>query len=290
MAQIETFLFQPNEESSECYMQKTPNAEEITYLQWEFSGRPGTHHVINTLWATAKPDGWGTCEQNFFGPQSGRIGSLGGASRPYMPPMPIAPENEGLGVALGPNVQGQFDMHYFNLTDKPILREFWLNVYFKDPATVKERPIGIMGLGGLAWLLTPIQPGAHQTYTYECPMDTDGRVIELLGHTHAHAIRETAWIKRAGGGEMLKVFEQFDYLEPQIFYYDSVQQNPAFSESSPGAFTGILDVKAGDALVWECEVHNDSMSPLRYVNQVQTGEMCNIWGSTVGPTLSCIKY
>jgi hypothetical protein len=203
--------------------------------------------------------------------------------------MPVAPENEGLGIKLGPGTQAQFDMHYFNLTKAPILREFWLNVYTKDPATVTEQPIGIVGLGGLSWAVAPIQPGTHQAYTYECPIDTDGRVIELLGHTHAHGRRETAWI-RHGDGELLKVFEQFDYLEPQIFYYDSVQKNPAFAEGSPGAMTGILDVKVGDVLVWECDVHNDSTSPLRYVNEVQTGEMCNIWGATVGPRLYCIRY
>jgi hypothetical protein len=29
------------------------------------------------------------------------------------------------------------------------------------------------------------------------------------------------------------------------------------------------------------------MTPLRYVNEVETGEMCNIWGMSIGPTISC---
>ena len=53
-------------------------------------------------------------------------------------------------------------------------------------------------------------------------------LIQLLGHTHAHGIRETAHIRRANG-ERVKVFEQYDYLEPQIFMYDSLTQNPMFS-------------------------------------------------------------
>ena len=48
-----------------------------------------------------------------------------------------------------------------------------------------------------------------------------------------------------------------------------------------------LDLKAGDSLDWECEINNDSDQPLAYTNEVQTGEMCNIWGSSVGPTISC---
>ena len=83
------------------------------------------------------------------------------------------------------------------------------------------------------------------------------------------------------------MFEQYDYLEPQIFMYDSLTQNPMFSDAAPGASTGMLEVKNGDVLMWECEVNNDSTTALRYVNEVQTGEMCNIWGMTVGSTISC---
>jgi hypothetical protein len=49
------------------------------------------------------------------------------------------------------------------------------------------------------------------------------------------------------------VFEQYDYLEPQIFIYDSLTMNSMFSDSAPGAHSGLLEVKNGDALVWECE-------------------------------------
>ena len=61
-----------------------------------------------------------------------------------------------------------------------------------------------------------------------------------------------------------------------------------FSTSAAGAYTGILHVKAGDVLEWECHIINDSTSALRYTNEVKTGEMCNIWGFTVGPQFNCM--
>jgi hypothetical protein len=283
-AQVQQFLMEPGGESSECFFKKTVNDVDISYMVFEFSGRPGTHHIINTLLSEDLPEGFGTC-RSFVGGMT-NIGSLGGASKAHMPPMPIAPENENLGIPLSPRTQAQHDMHYFNLTEEPILREFWMNIYYVDPAVADERPNRIRGMGGLEWNFSPIAAGTHKVYPYECPIVGDGRIIQLLGHTHAHGVRESAWVRRAGG-EQVKVFEQYDYLEPQIFMYDSLTENPMFSSASPGAWSGLLDVKDGDVLMWECEVNNDSAAALRYTNEVETGEMCNIWGMTVGSTISC---
>ena len=283
--EVMPFLMDPGNEADECYFKKTVNEKDIYYFVWELSGRPGTHHIINTTLTADQPDGFGQCAGGVTGDGAGG-GSLGGASRAHMPPQPVAPENEHLGILVPAHTQVQHDMHYFNVTDKTILREFWMNVYYVDPSQVKETPNRIAGLGGVGWNFNPIQPGTHQVFKYECAVDTDGRIIQLLGHTHAHGIRETAYIRNAAGDHK-KVFEQYDYLTPAIFNYDSLAMNPDFSDSQPGAYSGILKVSAGDTLEWECEINNDSMTALRYVNQVQTGEMCNIWGGSVGPTISC---
>ena len=52
--------------------------------------------------------------------------------------------------------------------------------------------------------------------------------------------------------------------------------------------TGILNVKAGDSLDWECHIVNDSDVGLTYMNEVKTGEMCNLWGKSVGPLINCV--
>jgi hypothetical protein len=181
----------------------------------------------------------------------------------------------------------QADLHYFNATDQPILREFWLNLYLIPKESVKENPIQIRGMGGLSWNTSPIPAKTRKVYAYSCPITSDGRIVNLLGHTHAHGVRETAWIRHASG-DRAQVFEQYDYRNPQIFYYDSIARNPAFSADQPGALSGLLAVKAGDVLDWECEVNNDSAVGLTYTNHVQTGEMCNIWGDSVGPKINCV--
>lgn len=280
-AEIDKFIMEPGQESSECYMKKLPIDKNVLYMVYELSGRPGTHHIINTLFNDSFNEGWGICGS--FLPGSGNAGSIGGASKPHMPPIPIAPENENLGIPLTAHQQVQHDMHYFNFTQEPILREFWMNVYYIEETPETIRPMRIGGMGGFGFA---IAPGTHQTYKYECPINGDGRIIQLLGHTHAHGIRETAHIRRKSG-ERMKVFEQYDYLEPQIFMYDSLTQNPPFSDSAPGAHTGMLPISMGDVLEWECEVNNTSDSTLYYTNEVKTGEMCNIWGMTVGPAIQC---
>ncbi|HVU06056.1 MAG TPA: hypothetical protein VHE30_30105 [Polyangiaceae bacterium] len=287
-AEVAQFLMQPGDESSECWTFHTPNMEKVYYQSFELSGRPGTHHIINTMYKTELEDGgFSACKDPGVGLSGDILANLPGASRPVILREPVAPENEHIASEIPANTPSQADMHYFNLTDQPILREFWLNIYTVPESQVTEASNQIRGMGGLSWNFTPIPPQSHDTYQYTCPIPADGRVIELIGHTHAHGIRETAWIRHAGG-DRTKVFEQFNYLEPQIFYYDTVTQNPAFSEREAGALTGQLPVVAGDSLDWECEVNNDSDVALRYTNEVKTGEMCNIWGQSVGPLINCV--
>jgi hypothetical protein len=278
----------PMYESSNCYTIKLPNTEEVFIQSSIMSARPGTHHIINTghTAEAALTEGWATtCAGGGFGGTSTTsIGSLPGASKPYMPRRPAAPENAGLGRPIPANGWMQADSHYFNFTDKPILREFWLNLYFIDKAKVTETPVQVRGMGGFNWSSAPIQPGTDKVYQYTAPITADGRIIELLGHYHAHGKRFSAYIKRATG-EQFKVFEMYNYEDPLIFSYNTVTKNPPFSADAGGAFTGMLEVKNGDTLQWECHIVNDSMTGLRYTNMVNTGEMCNIWGATVGPKI-----
>jgi hypothetical protein len=144
-------------------------------------------------------------------------------------------------------------------------------------------------MGGFSWLYAPIAMGTDMVYKYETmPLTQDGRIIALLGHYHSHGKRFTAYISR--GGQDTKVFEMYDYLDPKIFDYDSVTKNPDFSPESAmqaGATTGILEVKTGDTIKWECHIINDDQTDgLRYTNEVKTGEMCNLWGESVGPVIN----
>jgi hypothetical protein len=285
-AAVAPFVFRPGSESSECWSFHTPNTEEVWYQGWELSGRPGTHHIINTMYANDHADGttFTICRDPGTGTTPDIIDNLPGASKAYMPLEPIAPENANLGRMIPPRAASQADMHYFNFTEEDILREFWLNIYYIPKDQVQEQAKQIRGMGGVGWAITP---GTDHVYQYSAPISANGRIIQLLGHYHAHGKRFSAWIKRASG-ERLKVFEMYDYADPQIFHYNSTSQNPTFSDAAAGAYTGILEVAAGDTIQWECHIINDSSVTLTYSNEVMTGEMCNLWGASVGPVINSV--
>ena len=149
----------------------------------------------------------------------------------------------------------------------------------------RPTPLGRASAGAAAlhlWSFAPIAPGTKQTYPYECAIKGDGRILSLLGHYHAHGKHFTASIRRKATGKVDKVFEMYDFMDPATFEYDTVSQNPMFTASAPGAVSGLLDVKDGDVLMWDCYIENDSNVGLTYTNEVKTGEMCNLWGSSLG--------
>ena len=65
-----------------------------------------------------------------------------------------------------------------------------------------------------------------------------------------------------------------------MFTFDSLQMNAPWNaaEKKAGAWSGVLNMTAGDRIEWECEVVNDSNVTLRFGDAVHTGEMCNMFG------------
>jgi hypothetical protein len=291
-ADVAKYIQMPGEESSECWTFHTPNAEEVYYQTFELSGRAGTHHIINTMYNTQIADGGFTvCADPGTGTNGNIIDNLPGASKAFMARGIVAPENKNVGRKIPANVTSQADMHYFNFTEKPLIREFWMNVFYAKKEDIKETAAQIRGMGGLIWSAAPIAPGTDMTYKYECPITGNGRILSLLGHYHSHGKHFTASIRRAGGGAVEKVFEMYDYQDPATFEYDTVSKNPAFSAATAGATSGMLEVKEGDVLMWDCHIINDGTVGLTYTNEVKTGEMCNLWGSSLGVTpLNCVLF
>jgi hypothetical protein len=282
-AEVAKYLMHPGEESSECWTFHTPNDKDVYYQTYELSGRAGTHHIISTMYKTEMQDGgFGACADPGTGTNGNIIDNLPGASKAYMARGTIAPENEGLGRMIPAHAPSQSDMHYYNFTDKDIIREYWMNIYFVDKAKVTSQADQIRAMGGLSWSVAPIAPGTKETYKYECPVSGNGRIISLLGHYHAHGQHFTASIRRKATGMVDKVFEMYDFQDPAQFEYNTVSKNPAFSATQAGAVSGLLEVKDGDVILWDCYIVNDSNVGLTYTNEVKTGEMCNLWGSSVG--------
>jgi hypothetical protein len=287
-AEVAKFVIKPGEEKTECWTFRTTNEQELTYQTALLSGRAGTHHIINTTWSGELPQGEFTqgCGVGAINPLDenapAQIGSLPGASKAYMERRTVAPEFADVGRKIPAKSLVTSDMHYYNFTDKDILREYWINVYFPPKEQVIERyATDIAAFGGFAWNVEPIQPGTDMVYKYECPITGDGFIMNLLGHYHIHGKRFGVSIKRMNGMSE-KVFEMYDPADPAVFDYNTVTMNPAFTDLAAGATSGVLPVKTGDTLQWECHIINDSNNPLAYTNEVKTGEMCNTWGYSVG--------
>lgn len=288
--EVAKYVLHPGEESSNCVTVKTPNDKRIVYQTAVISGRSGTHHIINTLYDGSLPASNGFTVCGGGGSSARRIGGMPSASKPYMPRGKVAPEYAHVGSPVPANSTMQAEMHYYNFTKQDILREFWLNVYYAKPEQITTTAKGIAGLGGLGWNFSPIPPGTDRIYKYSCPILGNGYILNLLGHYHAHGKRFTASIKRKSTGAVEKIFEMYDYLSPATFQYNSVVQNPGFSDNVAGAVSGRLAVNDGDLLQWECHIVNDSKVGLRYINAVQTGEMCNLFGAVLGPeSIGCTQ-
>jgi hypothetical protein len=228
--------------------------------------------------------------------------NLFGATSPIMDVKNIdpAPENQGLAVKLPPTQQAVAQLHVINAKAEPILREAWANVMYTDPSTVTELGDPIFFIAGVTMNIAVGQTVINRgTATVPQNAGPNFRLVAAIPHIHAHTPKFTAYKTIGGVKEVL--LQQFGELhvptDPHIVYFDSVMQNPTPDESTrtDGAYSGLVYLKPGDTITWECEQTNDGIgangatftTPLRFTEQAYTGEMCNMFGlyapTTGGP-------
>lgn len=281
------FVLDPGSETTQNYYKNSDNAEQRYFYRVNLRMRTGSHHIINSLIAD-RPDGW-TSERDTGLDEKGFLGAQRpDADRPMTREVP--PENAGHGDVLEANQQFQFNMHHFNFTEEPLLREVWANIWWKPESEVTEE------LGGIGIFGNPadinIRPGEHRELEYTCNVTGNTRIVTLNGHRHASTTRFGVWIEREGGG-IESVYESFDYNDMPTYAYDSVAMNPVpdVATKTDGASSGVLTVSPGDKIHFVCDITNDIPSnvennvTLNFGNEVLTGEMCILFGSHTGDPL-----
>jgi len=278
------FILEPGVEDVRCLYEITPNDTGKTYYESLVHMRPVSHHLITTIVAPeampADYDGsWTGCGQSVFDAQSSLPGSQ--SVRKQTPTDGVyPPEYTNVGYYVLPNRIVRHELHFLNTTDGDLLREAWTNVYYKPQEEVEEyiNPVAAFGSTRLV-----TQPGTHVVNKNQLAVNGSFKAVSLYGHYHAHTTRFSIWRERAG--ERLLVYEDFDWFDPTTFAYNSITENPEPDRAllNPGASTGVLEFEEGDVVHWECEVLNDSEVPLPYRNEALTGEMCNVFGESVGP-------
>jgi hypothetical protein len=257
------YILQPGEENVVNLTATSGNDKDIEYYFRQYRMRPGSHHVI--LSADGK-----------------RIGGTQNLARDQPENGIIPPENADVGLPLPARAQINANMHFYNFTEKPILRELWTNYWYKEPGTVKEVAKSVFSMTGVSAAVAH----SHVVVGAYCPVQGNGRALSLYGHRHLNNVRFSIWLNSGGKKEL--VFEDYDSEHPGVLEFNSLTTNPSANPSSKtmGGATGILNLKQGDMLDFECEIVNDTDVNFIGKNEASDDEMCILVGDTVGAQVS----
>lgn len=262
------YLLAPKQEVTSDFAAVSGNDKQVYFYYRQFRMRPGAHHNIVTT-----TDGGGF-----------DVGRRIGTSNLLAEDSPkggiIAPENEKVGIPLAPKSNINVSLHSINTTDKPQLREIWVNFWYRDAAEVTEPVEEMFQTGSVTFA---VQPGEDTVLgPFRCTLDGTGRMLWMYGHRHANNVRFSTW--RVRGGKRDLIYQGYHWEEPMVLEFSSTVKNPE-PDTAPGVeggWSGVLDLQTGDELEWECHVINGTDGVLRFTNNTYTGEMCIVDAELVG--------
>jgi len=260
------YLLQPGEENVVTMNATSGNTEQKYYYYRQYRMRPGSHHVIVSAGGVGGRRLGGTQNLAKDNPDFGKI----------------APENEGVGLMMAARTPLSVNMHYYNVGDKPIIREVWVNFWYKDAATVKEPASEIFSMTGV----TAATAHSHVVVGATCNITGEGRILSLYGHRHYNNKRFTVYRTRGMQKDLL--MEDYDPEHPAVYEFNTISQNPKADPANKiaGGFTGPVDLKAGDKLEFQCEILNNTDKNFTGANEANDDEMCIMVGDSVGTGIS----
>lgn len=268
------YILKPGEERTDSFSTTSTNTEKKFFYYRQFRMRPGAHHNIITA---SSPNDGSEMRADTGGRRIGTTNHLiednplGGV---------IAPENKGVGIPLEPNSKVSVSLHSINTTDKPLLREVWANFWYRDESEVTEPVAEMFQAGDTRFAIQPKEDTVLGPYS--CNIEGDGRMLWFYGHRHANNVRFSAWRIRDGKRELF--YEGLNWEEPLVLEYSSTVMNmvPDRDKNIEGGWSGVLDMKTGDTIEWECHIVNQTDKVLRFTNNTFTGEMCIMDAELVG--------
>lgn len=256
------YLLQPGEENVVTMNTTSGNDEQVYYYYRQYRMRPGSHHVI-------------------ISGNGRRLGGTQNLAKDNPDFGDIPPENEHIGLPLEPHSDISVNMHYYNFTDKPIIREVWVNFWYKDADEVTESAREVFSPAGVSAAVAH----SHVVVGASCPVTGEGRLLTLYGHRHLNNVRFSVFRNR--GGERQLVLEDYNSEHPSVFEFNSLTTNemPDPMLKRPGAYSGMLDIMPGDSIDFECEIINMTDKNFTGANEAQDDEMCILVGDAVGAGL-----
>jgi hypothetical protein len=258
-------IMQPGTETVENLPATSGNTTDIYYYIRQYRMRPGTHHMILTT----------------SGVGGRRLGGAQNLARDNPENGVISPENKGVGMKLAANTPLNINLHYMNFTDKPILKEVWVNFWYRDPKDVTEAANEMYSFAPIN-----VPAGQHVLLHGSCPVTQAGRILTHYGHRHANNQRFSTW--RTRGAQKDLIYEDYNWEDPlTLEYSSSVKNTPAVSATkTPGGWSGLLDLQPGDKVEFECDIINNTTKTFRGANEAENDEMCILIGDTVGMTVT----
>ncbi len=301
------WVLMPGDEITQNYRGHADNAEPLNYYRTYFRMRTGSHHNIITLHDSSEPDGWiegsgGEALPGFFDPSSGpSLGVLGGQQRPDdSTPQTLEkpPEDEGMYLSFPATPSIIYNMHHFNVTEGPVLREGWINLWRESDAQTLITWYMGLDLGQVTSLA--VDPGSVTDLHYSWSIPSEMRLIRVFGHRHVWTSNFSAWIER-GDGSIDLAYQSYDWFDMPTYRYDSQVQNPPPNPAAKtdGAISGVVSLHPGDKLHFNCHIDYtdarqmqtgapkspEEIGALHFANQAFTGEMCIQFGNVSGGKL-----
>jgi hypothetical protein len=272
------YVLEPGVETVENIPVTTGNESDVYYYFRQYRMRPGSHHLI--VYASSGTAG---------GASAAALGGgrrLGGTQNPAKDNPEggvIAPENQGVGMPLAAKTALTINLHYINITDKPLIKEAWVNFWYRDAKDVTEPANEIFSFAPMN-----VAGGTHVLLHGSCPIAQAGRALTLYGHRHANNKRFSIW--RTRGDQKDLIYEDYDWEHPAVLEYSSLVTNtpPNPADMIGGGNSGILDLQPKDALEFECDIMNETTHTFRGANEAINDEMCILVGDSVGTSVPAI--
>jgi len=260
------------------------------FYRRQFRGRYGSHHgMVRFAPSPVTEDGWQDNGDLLL--TTPEIITLNNAYLDYpQHTLEIPPEEAGIGYRAG-STGAFFNLHHFNSTDGPLLRENWVNVWYVPADQVTKEALYFTGQAPVDY-----PPGMVLDSRGSVTATVETEVLSMIGHRHGWTPRFHAWLVRAGSTEEELIYDSYDWGDMPTFSYNSRVMNPAPGEGVDGASSGPLVLQPGDTIHFNCHVDTtreraDELgvdmpsAPLRFGNQAFAAEMCILNGHTTGGRL-----
>jgi hypothetical protein len=271
------------------YIGGTDNPERHNFYRTYVRMRLGSHHMINSVGGETRGM-WGRGDASGLAAGDEALPSVQRTDENRPNSLEKPAEDAGLYRIYPARPNITFNVHHFNSTDQPILRESWTNLWWEEDARIAMQWVSAVAPSQA--LLLNMGPGTTRDLHYSYSVSEPVRILELFGHRHVWTPNFTAWIERPGGQTEV-VYQSFDWFDVPTYRYDSQTQNPAVASQQKisGGHSGVLTLQPDETLHFNCHItFTDARSAatgapspqdvgtLRFANEAYTAEMCILFG------------